>query len=127
MSTNIEIPNIAAAKNDTRASLAAVRTPWSSWQTPLLQTMAVAVAVCWFFMASSIAQEKWSRVGFPSIFLVLWVLNTWYRERAWLKLIKDEAPELYKKIEKTDADLNHSSQPSAPPVTPPAEQEPRQP
>jgi hypothetical protein len=103
MNSETEIPKKTEAQDDAGASLAALRTPWHKWQTPSLQLAAAAAVVGSFLMPSSLAAEKWSRATLLVVMLVLWVLNDYYRERAWRRFIELEAPELHRKLKGTDA------------------------
>jgi uncharacterized membrane protein YoaK (UPF0700 family) len=103
MNSTTEVPKEVKAQDDARANLAAVRMPWHKWQTSSLQLAAAILLMCSFAVPGSVVPEKWSRATLLVVALVLWILNDYYRERAWRRFIEREAPELYRKINRHSA------------------------
>ena len=104
MNSNPEVLEIERTQRETRANLEAVRRSWYSWQAPWLLIAVVAVWIVAFFMPASFSAERWLRAALVVLTLIAVLLNQYYRERAWRRLVALEAPALLRKIAmKTDA------------------------
>jgi len=79
-------------------SLRAVRKPWYSWQSLVLSGICVCLVLAWAFMSVPQAYDSIARKIIIGALLVLGVVNQYLRDRAWRRLLAEEAPDLYRKL-----------------------------
>jgi hypothetical protein len=84
-------------------SIRAVCNPWHSWQSLVLSGISVCLVIAWFFMPVPTGYEGLVRKLIFGAFIVLGFVNQYLREKAWRRLVSEEAPDLYKKLNDTSS------------------------
>jgi len=89
--------------NTPSETIRAVRKPWYSWQSLVLSSISVCLVVIWFFMPVPAGYEGLAAKIIVGAIIILGVVNQYLREKAWRRLVSEEAPDLYKKLNATSS------------------------